>query len=377
MTNNTAPCADSQRITAIGLTPQKTNGMQYRRVGRSGLNVSAIGVGCYPFGDFVGQKEASAVVDCALDLGINYFDTANSYGIGASEQCLGVALEGKRSSAVIATKFGNRVGDGPNDIGTSRISIVNACEASLKRLKTDYIDLYQIHWPDRSTPIEETLRALDDLVRAGKVRYLGVSNFFDWEICEAAFTADKLGLSPIVSAQDFYNLLYRDIEKRMEPFCVKYGVGMNSYFPLAGGLLTGAVRRNDPKPQGTRAEVSPSTLVWQTERNWKVQEQLLAFAQERGWALPQMALAWLLSRPAMATTIAGADKPEHLIANIKALEIRFTPQDIIEIDRITLADEDRSVAPVYRKLRPEKVHEFEAMQLARDNAQSIAQARPR
>jgi len=369
-----APVAPDARITAIGLAPARSNGMQYRRVGRSGLSVSAIGVGCYPFGDFIDASQAASVVDCALGLGINYFDTANSYGIGKSEECLGAALQGRRSQAVIATKFGNRMGDGPNEIGASRLAVINACEASLRRLRTDYIDLYQIHWPDRSTPIDETLRALDDLVRAGKVRYLGVSNFFEWEICEALWTSDRLGLSRVVSAQDFYNLLYRDIEKRMEPFCVRHGIGMNSYFPLAGGLLTGAVRRDDPRPSGTRAELSPSTLSWQSETNWRMQEQLAAFAQARGWTLPQMALAWLLSRPAMSTTICGADRPEHLLANIKALDIRFTEADLLEIDRITLSGEDRSVAPVYRTLRPEKVHEFDAIQRARASDDG---ARPR
>ena len=353
-----------RRVSAIGLAPKASNGMQYRRVGRSGLTVSAIGVGCFAFGGFLELKAAQAVVDCALELGINYFDTSDSYGIGKSEACLGQALAGKRHHAVIATKFGNRTGDGANDAGASRQHIVAACEASLKRLQTDYIDLYQVHWPDRQTPIGETLRALDDLVRAGKVRYLGVSNFFEWEICEALAIADRYGLTPFVSSQDFYNLLYRDIEKRMEPFCVKYGIGMNCYFPLAGGLLAGAYRRGGPVLPGTRQATSPSTPSWQTARNWDMQEALLACAAARGWTLPQMALAWLLARPAMATTIAGADQPEHLRANIRALEVRFTPEDLTEIDRITLIDEDRTVAPVYRTLRPEKVHEFEAMQRA-------------
>jgi len=354
-----------QRVSAIGLMPKKSNGMQYRRVGKSGLTVSAIGVGCFAFGGFVDPKAAQAVVDCALELGINYFDTSDSYGIGKSEACLGQALAGKRRHAVIATKFGNRTEDGPNGTGASRQHIIEACEASLKRLRTDYIDLYQVHWPDRHTPIGETLRALDDLVRAGKVRYLGVSNFFEWEICEALQIADRYGLAPFVSSQDFYNLLYRDIEKRMEPFCVKYGIGMNSYFPLAGGLLADAYGRDRPAPTGTRQATSSSTSSWRSDRNWDMQEALLAFAEARGWGLAQMALAWLLSRPAMATTIAGADKPEHLRSNIRALEINFNPEDLIEIDRITLVDEDRTVAPVYRALRPEKVHEFEAMQRAR------------
>jgi 1-deoxyxylulose-5-phosphate synthase len=359
------------RVTAIGLTPKTGNGMEYRHVGRSGLIASALGVGCFAFGGFVSARDSCAVVDQALDLGINYFDTANSYGIGKSEETLGTALQGKRQQALVATKFGNRTGDGPNDAGASRIAIIGACEASLKRLKTDYIDLYQLHWPDRSTPVEETLRALDDLVRAGKVRYIGASNLFAWELCEAYFTAEHLGLAKFISAQDHYNLLYRDIEKRFEPFCVKYGIGMTHYFPLAGGLLAGAYRRGEVTP-GTRQANNPNTAAWQSARNWDVQEKLLAFAQQRGWTLAQMALAWLLSRPATFTVIAGADQPQHLRENVKALEIRFTPQDLLEIDRITLVDEDRTVAPVYRSLRPEKVHEFEPMQRARAGAPSRA-----
>src|SRR6185369_3793705 len=359
------------RVTAIGLTPKNTNGMEYRHVGRSGLIASAIGVGCFPFGGFVSVDDSCAVVEQALALGINYFDTANSYGIGKSEEALGIALQGKRRQALIATKFGNRTGDGPNDLGASRSAIVRACEASLKRLKTDYIDLYQLHWPDHDTPVEETLRALDDLVRAGKVRYIGASNLFAWELAEAHFIAKEHGWAPFISAQDHYSLLYRDIEKRFEPFCVKYGVGMTHYFPLAGGMLTGAHRRGAIAP-GSRQANNPNTAAWQSDRNWDVTEKLQAFAQERGWTLAQMSLAWLLQRPATFTVIAGADKPQHLVDNVKALDVRFTPEDLIEIDRITLVDEDRTVAPPYRTLRPEKVHEFEPMQLARAGALSRA-----
>lgn len=360
-----------QRVTAIGLTPRTGQSMQYRHVGRSGLMASAIGLGCFAFGGYVSVEDSRAVVDQALELGINYFDTANSYGLGRSEETLGVALNGRRDLALIATKFANRMGDGPNDAGASRMAIIRACEASLRRLKTDYIDLYQLHWPDRNTPIEETLRALDDLVRAGKVRYIGASNLFAWELCEAHFIAEKHGLSQFVSAQDHYNLLYRDIEKRFEPFCVKYGIGMTHYFPLAGGMLAGAYRRGDVAP-GTRQANNPNTAAWQSARNWDVQERLLVFASERGWTLAQMSLAWLLTRPATFTVIAGSDTPGQLRDNAKALQIRFTPDDLREIDRITLVDEDRSVAPVYRKLRPEKVHEFETMQRARAGAPSQA-----
>lgn len=358
------------RVTAIGLTPRPTT-MQYRHVGRSGLMASALGIGCFAFGGYVKQDDVNAVMSQALDMGINYFDTANSYGIGKSEEALGAALKGRRDQALIATKFGNRMGDGPNDVGASRLAIMRACEASLKRLGTDYIDLYQLHWPDHGTPIEETLRALDDLVRAGKVRYIGASNLFAWELCEAHFIAEKYGLPKFISAQDHYNLLYRDIEKRFEPFCVKYGVGMTHYFPLAAGMLTGVHQRGAIAP-GSRQDKNPNTAAWQSDRNWDVTEKLQAFAQARGWTLAQMSLAWLLQRPATFTVIAGADKPQHLLDNVRALDIRFTDEDLTEIDRITLVDEDRSVAPPYRQLRPEKVHEFEPMQRARAGAPSRA-----
>lgn len=359
--------ADAARVTAIGLTASApAHGMQYRHVGRSGLRASAIGVGCFPFGGFLDEAASHRVVHAALDLGINYFDTANSYGVGRSEEILGTALAGgRRHQAVIATKFGNRMADGPNDVGASRLAVIRACEASLRRLRTDHIDLYQLHWPDRATPIEETLRALDDLVRAGKVRYIGASNLYEWELCEALFTARAMGVPGFISAQDFHNLLYRDIEKRMEPFCVKHGIGMTAYFPLAGGMLSDTYQRGVPMPAGTRAASSPSTASWHTPRNWAVQEQLAAFARERGWPLARMALAWMLQRPATFTVIAGADNPAQLADNVAALAIRFTPEDLLEIDRITLVEEDRTVAPVYRTLRPEKVYEFEAMQRAR------------
>jgi len=321
--------------------------MEYRFLGRSGLRVSAVGLGCNPFGHEVDAATAEAIVGRALDLGVTYFDTADSYFEGRSEDYLGRALGSRRGQAIIATKFGHAVGSGINDGGASRQHIIAACEASLRRLRTDYIDVYQVHTPDRSTPIEETMRALDDLVRAGKVRYLGASNFFEWEICEAQWIADKRNATPFSIAQDHYNLLYRDIEKRMEPFCVKYGLGMVAYFPLAGGLLTGTYRRGTPPAPGSRGAGRPTFKTWDSARNWGVQEQLAAFAESCGWALPQMALAWLLTRKMTFTVIAGADRPEHIAANVKALDIRFSAEDLAEIDRITLVDEDRTEAPIY------------------------------
>jgi aryl-alcohol dehydrogenase-like predicted oxidoreductase len=180
------------------------------------------------------------------------------------------------------------------------------------------------------------------------VRYIGCSNYFEWEVAEAQLVARHNGWTPFVSCQDFYNMLYRDIEKRMTPFCVKYGLGMISYFPLAGAMLSGAYKRGVAPEPGSRGAIRPTFRTWDSDRNWSVQEKLAEFAAAHGWALPQMALSWLLTRPMMATTIAGADRPEHIAANVKALEVKFTPEDLAEIDKITLVDEDRTRAPIFR-----------------------------
>jgi len=321
--------------------------MEYRQLGTSGLKISAIGLGCNPFGNEVDQPNATAIVDAALDEGVIYFDTADSYFEGRSEQLLGEALKGRRHEVIVATKFGNRAGPGPNDTGASRKHIIESCESSLRRLQTDYIDVYQVHTPDRSTPIEETMRALDDLVRSGKVRYIGCSNFFEWEVSEAQWQARTHGLTEFVSCQDFYNLIYRDIEKRMEPYCIKNGLGMIPYFPLAGGLLGGDYQRGVTPQPGSRGAIRPTFKAWDTDRNWDVQEKLGAFAAAHGWSLPQMSIAWLLTRRMMATVIAGADKPEHIRQNVKALEVQFSETDLKQIDEMTLVDEDRTLAPIY------------------------------
>ena len=327
--------------------------MQFRRLGASGLRVSAIGLGCNPFGNEVDQLRARAIVASALEAGVNYFDTADSYYEGRSETFLGQALHdlGVRSEVIVATKFGNRVGTGPNDAGASRHHIIASCEASLSRLQTDYIDLYQVHSPDRSTPIEETLSALDRLVRDGKVRYVGCSNYFEWEVVEAIWTSRSHGWQSFVTCQDFYNLLYRDIEKRFVPMCLKYGLGLIPYLPLAGALLSGAYKRDVPPQQGSRGAIRPTFKSWNTERNWRVQEDVLQFADARGWSLPRLAIAWLLIHEHVPTVIAGADLPEHVAHNVGALDITLSKEDLAELDRLTLVDEDRTIAPVLRRAR--------------------------
>jgi aryl-alcohol dehydrogenase-like predicted oxidoreductase len=326
--------------------------MEYRYFGTTGMRVSAIGLGCNPFGNEVDPAGAEAIVNQAIDLGVTYFDTADSYFDGRSEDYLGRALRGKRDRVIVATKVGNATGSGPNDTGTSRRHLMDAVEASLRRLQTDYIDVYQIHSPDRHTPVEETMRALDDLVRQGKVRYIGCSNYFEWEVCEAIWTAREHHLSTFVSCQEFYNLLYRDAEKRMVPFCQKYGLALIPYFPLAGAMLSGTYRHNAEPPAGSRGAIRPSFKRWDSERNWAVQEQLASFAERRGCSLPELAVAWLLTRPMLCTVIAGADRAEHIAANVKALDLHLSEQDLEEIDAITLVDEDRTIAPVLSASRP-------------------------
>jgi aryl-alcohol dehydrogenase-like predicted oxidoreductase len=324
--------------------------VQFRKLGASGLKVSAIGLGCNPFGNEVDAATARTIVERALEDGVNYFDTADSYYEGRSEAYLGQALDelGAREQVILATKFGNRVGRGPNDAGASRQHILASCEASLRRLRTDVIDLYQVHTPDRDTPIEETLEALTSLVHQGKVRYIGCSNYFEWEVVESIWVARERGLARFITCQDFYNLLYRDVEKRLVPMCLKYGLGLIPYLPLAGALLSGTYHRGETPPSGSRGALRPTFRYWDTDRNWRVQENLAAFAEQRGWSLPRLAIAWLLSRPTIPTVIAGADRPEHIQHNAGALDISLTDVDLAEIDRLTLVDEDRTVAPVTR-----------------------------
>jgi aryl-alcohol dehydrogenase-like predicted oxidoreductase len=322
--------------------------VQFRRLGASGLQVSAIGLGCNPFGNEVDVDTARRIVDRAIELGVTYFDSADSYYSGRSEEYLGHALKGRRQQVIVATKFGNRVGEGPNDVGASRHHIIASCEASLRRLQTDVIDVYQVHTPDRSTPIDETLEALNSLIRQGKVRYIGCSNYYEWEVVEAIWTARERGWDSFVSCQDFYNLLYRDVEKRFVPMVRKYGLGLIPYLPLAGALLSGSYRRGVAPEPGSRGAIRPTFKYWDSERNWRVQESLVAFCAERGWSLPRLAIAWLLTHEYIPTVIAGADRPEHLAENVGALEISLSVEDVSELDRLTLVDEDRTVAPVIR-----------------------------
>lgn len=293
--------------------------MQHRRLGNSGLFVSEVGLGCNNFGGRVDAAGTQRVVDAALEQGINFFDTADVYGEQQSETLLGKALGDRRSDVVIATKFGSPMGKGGLNRGGSRRYVRRAVEASLARLGTDYIDLYQIHLPDAATPIAETLSVLDDLVREGKVRYVGHSNFSGWQIADAHWTAHDLKCAAFVSAQNHYNLIERAVTHEVIPASERFGLGVLPYFPLASGLLTGKYKRDEPAPQGTRlALVERLAKRALTERNFDLVERLEGFARERGKSLLDLAFSWLLSQPVITSVIAGATSPEQVAANAAA-----------------------------------------------------------
>ncbi len=310
--------------------------MEYRTLGNSGLKVSAIGLGGNNFGWWADEQTSTTVIRHAIDMGINFIDTADVYDRGNSEEFVGKAVKDKRSEVIIATKFGNAMGDGPNERGGSRYYIMKAVEASLRRLQTDYIDLYQIHLPDPMTPIEETLRALDDLVRNGKVRYIGCSNFTAWQMCEALWTSKANNLSSFVTAQPLYNLLARQIERELIPCCQAYGIGVIPYSPLAGGFLTGKYRRGEESSADGRLSGSdPRFRRIFSETNWDKLTKLEAFAAEHGHTMGELAVAWLLAKPCLSTVIAGARKVEQVSANVAASEWKLTAEEVATIDAIS------------------------------------------
>jgi aryl-alcohol dehydrogenase-like predicted oxidoreductase len=311
--------------------------MKYGRLGDSGLAVSVVGLGCNNFGRRIDRDASHAVVDTAIAAGVTLFDTADSYGTppGTSEQFLGDALKGRRDDVIVATKFGHdlRGANGP-DWGArgSRRYVLRAVEASLRRLNTDWIDLYQLHYPDEETPVEETLATLTDLVREGKVRYIGCSNVAGWQVADAAWTASSAGLAGFISVQNEYSLLDRSIEAEVVPACERFGLGVLPYFPLAQGLLTGKFRRGEPAVPGTRLATRPDVL---DGADWDVVEALAAFAAERDIGLLDSAIGWLAAQPAVASVIAGATRPEQVRANVAAAEWIPSEEDLATLDAIT------------------------------------------
>lgn len=306
--------------------------MEYRQLGNSGLQVSTIGLGTNNFGIRLDAAQTALIVNHALDVGINMIDTANSYGKGLSEEYIGKALKGKRDQAVLATKVSSRMNEGPNNAGNSRRHIIAEVEASLRRLDTDYIDLYQIHWWDPNTPLEETLRTLDDLVSQGKIRYAGSSNFSAWQACEAAWTAQSLGVTSLVSTQPRYSMMDRVVENELVPFCQKYGVGILPYYPLENGFLTGKYRRNEDAPAGTRLAANDRGMF--TDKNFDVLDGLIAFAEARDHTVLDLAFSWLLANKAVSSVIAGATKIEQVITNSKAAAWDLTTEEVDEVNGI-------------------------------------------
>jgi aryl-alcohol dehydrogenase-like predicted oxidoreductase len=302
--------------------------MRYRQLGESGLTVSVIGLGGNNFGGRIGLEETRGVVDAAIDCGVTLVDTADIYGNrGGSEEFLGQVLAGRREHVVLATKFGMDMGDGTVARG-SRKYIRRAVEASLHRLQTDYIDLYQYHEPDGITPLEETLAALDALVKEGKVRYIGSSNFAGWQISDADWIARNQHQTRFVSAQNHYSLLRRGAEREVIPSCVNRGVGVLPYFPLANGLLTGKYRRGQIPPRGARLAGHESEL---TDDVFDKLEALERFGEEHGRSLLDVAVAGLAAMPAVASVIAGATKPEQVRANATAGEWELSPDELVTL----------------------------------------------
>jgi aryl-alcohol dehydrogenase-like predicted oxidoreductase len=316
----------------------KGSPVEQRNLGKSGLLVSVVGLGCNNFGGRIDLEATRKVVHKALDLGITFFDEADTYGDprGSSETCLGQILGDRRKDILLATKFARPMDAAGRFQGASRRYIIAEVEASLRRLKTDWIDLYQQHQPDPLTPIEETLRALDDLVRQGKVRYIGCSTLPAWQVVEAQWTAKHLGLHHFVSCQEEYSLLARDLDREMMPVLQSYDLGLIPFRPLADGLLTGKYQRGAPPPPGTRlgtmARAAGRNL---TDDNWAIVERLEGFAVERGHTLLELALSWLAQRPAVASVIAGATRPDQVEQNVRAAGWALTSDDMQEIDRLT------------------------------------------
>jgi len=311
--------------------------MQIRNLGGSGLRVSAVGLGCNNFGQRVDLEGSRKVIHRALDLGITLFDTADIYaGMGGSETVLGTVLGDKRKDIVLATKYSKPMASDRTKQGASRRYIMNAVEASLRRLKTDYIDLYQQHDYDELTPIDETLRALDDLIRQGKVRYIGNSNFPAWRVAEAEHVARAMNVSRFISCQDEYSLVVRNIEKDLLPCAREYRLGVLPFFPLASGLLTGKYKRGEAAPADTRFGKAPQLRDrYVTPRNEDIVEKLQVFAKERGHSMLELAFSWLTARPQVASVIAGATRVEQVEQNVKAIAWTLSPEEVVEIDRIT------------------------------------------
>ena len=322
--------------------------MEYRKLGRTGLKVSELCMGTMTFGWTSDEKSAYEVFSAFAEAGGNFIDTADIYSRwapgnpgGVAETYIGNWLKGRqRDQFVIATKVRGKMGEGPNDQGLSRVHIMQAVEASLRRLQTDYIDLYQCHSPDDDTPIEETLRAFDDLVRQGKVRYIGCSNFRAWQVCKALWTSDRLNLARFDSVQPHYNLVHRaEFERELMPLCRAEGLGVIPYSPLEGGFLTGKYRTGQPAPKGTRGEGNERMKKHSTPRNFALIDQLEEMGKARGKTVAQIALGWLLTNPVVTSPIVGANNVDQLNETLGAVGLRLSEEETKSLDEMSQWEE--------------------------------------
>jgi aryl-alcohol dehydrogenase-like predicted oxidoreductase len=312
--------------------------VEYRNLGNSGVKVSEVGLGTDQFGHRVDRETVKQIIGVALDNGINFIDTADIYGRGLSEEYLGEALVGHRDEFVIATKGRQSMGDGPNDQGASRYHLMKALEDSLRRLRTDHVDLYQIHLIDVSTPMEETMRTLDDMVRSGKVRYIGASNYQAWQLCRCNDLAECHGWESFITIQPHYHMLERKVEEEIVPYCRAFNIGILPYFPLAAGLLTGRYKLGSEPPADSRAAASTGEHryigQYATPENFAVIDKLTAFAKCRGHSLVDLAIAWLLLEPLVSSVIAGVSKVEHVAPNSRAADWKLDADEAVEIRAI-------------------------------------------
>ena len=325
--------------------------MEYRSLGRTGVQVSSMCLGCMMFGGRTAAGESYDIIDRALDAGINFLDTANVYSRGRSEEVTGEALQrnGRRSRVVLATKVhGVMAEDDPNARGNSRRHIIESCEASLRRLQTDYIDLYQIHRPQFDIPIDETLRAMDDLIRSGKVRYIGTSTYAAWQVVESLWISKDLGLNRFICEQPPYNLLDRRIERELVPMAQTFGIGLIPWSPLGGGLLTGKYRRGEEPPEDSRFAQPGRNPMQRRRMNdaiWDVIEPLESLAEEKGVTLSQLALAWCVQQPGVSSAIIGPRTMEQLEDNLAANGMEISDEERTQIDAII--PPGRMVSPFY------------------------------
>ena len=306
--------------------------MEFRQLGKSGLTVSVVGLGCNNFGVRCDFEQTEDVINAAIENGITFFDTADIYGgHGGSESFMGMILKGRREQIVLGSKFGMDMGT--SDIARgSRRYVRKAIEASLRRLHTDYLDLYQFHEPDPHTPIEETLSALDELVKEGKVRYIGSSNFAGWQIAEAELVSQAKNSERFISAQNHYSLIEHSVEKEVVPACMNFGIGVLPYYPLASGLLTGKFRRGEEPPQGTRLSGRREELE---KADWDVIDGLADLAKSLGGSLLDLSISALAAKPAVSSVIAGATRPEQVATNVKAIELKLSDDDMAKVREIT------------------------------------------